>query len=147
MINKGIIEPLGLAPNALSPETEPLGYGAALSVLGRARDAHSVQVDFTEDALKNLRTDRRAIRGHPCDPRGLRPLSRRYDEVQTDRTIIASVREVAVVAHHTKLGKIATVRQAAIGRVRRVITDSAVLKTGVSALRERGLEVEVASLD
>ena len=43
MINKVIVEPLSLTLNALSPETQPLGYGTAPSIVGRTRDAHSVQ--------------------------------------------------------------------------------------------------------
>ena len=60
---------------------------------------------------------------------------------------MASVREVTVLAHPTKFGKIATLRQAPIGNVRRAITDSEVLKSEVAALRERRMELEGTSLD
>src|ERR671917_2213771 len=46
MINKVIVEPLSLALNALSPETQPLGYGAAPLVFCCARDDHPIQVEF-----------------------------------------------------------------------------------------------------
>ena len=51
MIDEVIVEPLGLAHNALSPETQPLGYGAAPFVLGCARDAHPVQAKLLEGLI------------------------------------------------------------------------------------------------
>jgi hypothetical protein len=43
MINKVIVESLSFTLNALSPETQPLGYGTAPFIVSRTRDAHSVQ--------------------------------------------------------------------------------------------------------
>ena len=68
-------------------------------------------------------------------------------EVQSDRTIMASAREITVVADYTKFGKIATVRQAPMERIYRVVTDSGVGPAHVAALPEKAVEVEVASLD
>ena len=51
MINKVIVEPLSLTLDTLSPETQPLGYGATLLVFGRARDYHPVQAEFPEGVL------------------------------------------------------------------------------------------------
>ena len=51
MINKVIVEPRSVAPNALSPETQPLGYGAALLVFGRARDDNPVQAELPEGVI------------------------------------------------------------------------------------------------
>jgi len=51
MINKVIVEPHGLALNALPPETQPLGYGAALFVSGCARDDHPVQAEFPKGVI------------------------------------------------------------------------------------------------
>ena len=48
-----------------------------------------------------------------------------------------------MLADHTKFGRIATVRQAPIERIRRLITDSGVPGASVLELRERGVEVEV----
>jgi DeoR/GlpR family transcriptional regulator of sugar metabolism len=62
-------------------------------------------------------------------------------EVQGDRSIMAAAREIIVLADHTKFGKIATVRQAPIEKIRRLITDSGAPEASVAALRERGVEV------
>src|SRR5215208_1949150 len=51
MINKVIVEPLSLALNALSPETQPLRYCAALLVLCCARDYHPVQAEFKNGVI------------------------------------------------------------------------------------------------
>src|SRR5919112_2080465 len=51
VINKVIVDPLGLVLNALSPKTQPLGYGAALFILGCARDAHSVQAELPKGVI------------------------------------------------------------------------------------------------
>jgi hypothetical protein len=51
MINKVIVEPLSLTLNALSPETQPLGYGAALLVFGCARDDYPVQAELPKGML------------------------------------------------------------------------------------------------
>jgi DeoR/GlpR family transcriptional regulator of sugar metabolism len=59
---------------------------------------------------------------------------------------MASAREIAVLADHTKFGRIATVRQAPIERIRRLVTDSGVPEASVEELRERGVEVEVVSI-
>jgi hypothetical protein len=51
MINEVIVEPLSLALNALSPETQPLGYGTAPSIVGRTRDANSVQFELHKGVI------------------------------------------------------------------------------------------------
>jgi hypothetical protein len=51
MIYIVIVEPLSLALNALSPETQPLGYGAAPLILGRTRDANSVQFQLHKGVI------------------------------------------------------------------------------------------------
>jgi hypothetical protein len=50
-IDEVVVEPLSLTPNALSPETQPLGYGATLLVFGRTQDDHPVQAEFPEGVL------------------------------------------------------------------------------------------------
>jgi hypothetical protein len=51
MIYIVIVEPLSLALNALSPEIQPLGYGAAPLVFCCARDDHPVQAEFPESVI------------------------------------------------------------------------------------------------
>src|SRR5215211_8998153 len=51
MIYIVIVEQLSLALNALSPETQPLGYGAAPLILGRTRDANSVQFQLHKGVI------------------------------------------------------------------------------------------------
>ena len=101
---------------------------------------------LTEDALKNLRADK-LFMGTPAINVDYGLSADDMTEVQSDRTIMASAREVTVLADHSKFGKIATVRQASIERIHRVVTDSGVGPAHVAALREKGVEVEVASLD
>jgi DeoR/GlpR family transcriptional regulator of sugar metabolism len=101
---------------------------------------------LTEDALKNLRADK-LFMGTPAINVDYGLSADDMTEVQSDRTIMASAREVTVLADHSKFGKIATVRQASIERIHRVVTDSEVGPAHVAALREKGVEVEVASLD
>lgn len=101
---------------------------------------------LTEDALKNLRADK-LFMGTPAIHVDYGLSADDMTEVQSGRAIMASAREVNVLADHTKFGKIATVRQTPIERVYRVVTDSGVREADVASLRERGAEVEVASLD
>ena len=101
---------------------------------------------LTEDALRNLRADK-LFMSTPAIHVDYGLSADDMTEVQSDRAIMASAREVNVLADHTKFGKIATVRQAPIERVHRVVTDSGVRETEVSSLREKGTEVEVAALD
>lgn len=51
MIDKVIVEPLSLAPNALSPKAQSLGYGATLLVFGCARDDYPVQAEFPKGVI------------------------------------------------------------------------------------------------
>lgn len=101
---------------------------------------------LTEDALKNLRADK-LFMGTPAINVDYGLSADDMTEVQSDRTIMASAREITVLADHTKFGKIATVRQAPMERIHRVVTDSGVGPAHVAALREKGVEVEVASLE
>ena len=68
-------------------------------------------------------------------------------EVQSDRTIMQIVGEVVVVADHTKFGRIATMRQAPITGVRRLVTDDGAPTEMVDAIRDQGVEVHVAEVD
>jgi len=65
-------------------------------------------------------------------------------EAQMDRLIVASAREVTVLADHTKFGRVTTVRVATLEQIRRVVTDDRTPADLLAALRERGIAVEVA---
>ncbi len=65
-------------------------------------------------------------------------------EAQRDRVILGAAREVTVLADHTKLGRVATVRVAPIAHVRRLVTDDKAPPDVLAALRERGIAVDVA---
>jgi DeoR/GlpR family transcriptional regulator of sugar metabolism len=60
---------------------------------------------------------------------------------------MAIAREITVLADHTKFGRIATVRQAPIERILRVVTDPGVPDAIATTLCERGVDVEVTSHD
>ena len=51
MIDKVIVEPLSLTLNALSPEIQPLRYGATLPIFGCARDDYPVQAEFHKGVI------------------------------------------------------------------------------------------------
>src|SRR5918993_612684 len=51
VIYEAVVKPLGLPLDTLSPETQPLRYGATLLIFGRARDDHPVQAEFPEGVL------------------------------------------------------------------------------------------------
>jgi DeoR family transcriptional regulator, aga operon transcriptional repressor len=101
---------------------------------------------LTEDALKNLRADK-LFMGAPAIHPDYGLSADDMTEVQSDRNIMAIAREITVLADHTKFGRIATVRQAPIERILRVVTDPGVSDAIVTTLCERGVDVEVASPD
>ena len=68
-------------------------------------------------------------------------------EVESDRNMMASAKEIIVLADHTKFGNIAMMRVAPIERVRRIITDSGTAGAVVAACEEQGVEVEVVSTE
>ena len=99
---------------------------------------------LTEDALRNLRVDK-LFMGSPAIHADYGLSADDMTEVQSDRNIMASAREVIVLADHTKFGKIATMRVAPIAQVRRLITDPGIPESTLAALREEGVEVEVTA--
>jgi DeoR family transcriptional regulator of aga operon len=100
---------------------------------------------LTEDALQNLRADK-LFMGTPAIHPEYGLSADDLTEVQSDRNIMAAAREIIVLADHTKFGRIATMRQAPMERIRRVITDTGIPETYVTALRERGVDVEVVQV-
>ncbi len=97
---------------------------------------------IAEDVLEGLRADK-LFMGTP----GLAPeyglSADNVAEVQTDRAIMRAAAETIVLADHTKLGKVCTMRVAPIRAVSLVITDSAAPSQMVGALEEQGVRVEV----
>jgi DeoR family transcriptional regulator of aga operon len=100
----------------------------------------SVLGALTEDALQNLRADKLFL-GTPAIHVDYGLSADDVTEVQSDRNIMAAVREITVLADHTKFGKIATMRQAPIERVQRLITDWQTPESALTALRTQGVEV------
>ena len=97
---------------------------------------------LAEDALNNLRADK-LFMGTPAIHVDYGLSADDMTEVQSDRAIMAAAGEITVLADHTKFGRIATVRQAPLERIRRLVTDSKLPHESVAALRDRGVEVEV----
>jgi DeoR/GlpR family transcriptional regulator of sugar metabolism len=95
---------------------------------------------LAEDALKNLRADK-LFMGTPAIHVDYGLSADDMTEVQSDRSIMAAAREITVLADHTKFGKIATMRQAPIERVQRLITDWQTPESALTALRTQGVEV------
>ena len=101
---------------------------------------------LTEDALSNLRADK-LFMGSPAVHVDYGFSADDMTEVQSDRALMASAKEITVMADHTKFGKIAMMRVAPIGRMRRLISDSMVPEAVVADLREQGMEVELALME
>ena len=101
---------------------------------------------LTEDALHNLRADK-LFMSSPAIHVDYGFSADDMLEVESDRNMMASAREIIVLADHTKFGNIAMMRVAPIERVRRIITDSGTSEEVVAACEEQGVEVEVVSTE
>lgn len=101
---------------------------------------------LTEEALGDLRADK-LFMGSPAIHVDYGFSADDMTEVQSDRALMASAKEITVLADHTKFGKIAMMRVAPIGRVRRLVSDSMVPEAVVADLREQGIEVELAPME
>ena len=99
---------------------------------------------LTEDALHNLRADK-LFMSSPAIHVDYGFSADDMLEVESDRNMMASAKEIIVLADHTKFGNIAMMRVAPIERVRRIITDSGTSEEVVAACEELGVEVEVVS--
>ena len=95
------------------------------------------------DALENLRADKLFI-GSPAIHVDYGLSADDMAEAQTDRALLASAREITVLADRTKFGRVATVRVAPMARVRRIVTDAQLPDDHLIALREQGIVVELA---
>jgi DeoR family transcriptional regulator, aga operon transcriptional repressor len=67
-----------------------------------------------------------------------------FQEVSTDRTLIASAPELIVVADHTKFGRRGVIQLAPVTAASVIVTDAGAPASEVSALRELGIKVIVA---
>jgi DeoR family transcriptional regulator of aga operon len=140
---------LTIITNALNSAPLVASYpNISVIVLGGALQHSELSMlgSLAEDALKNLRADK-LFMGTPAIYPDYGLSADDMTEVQSDRSIMAVAREITVLADHTKFGRIATVRQAPIEHVLRVVTDPGVPEAIVTTLCERGVEVEVASPD
>jgi len=99
---------------------------------------------LTEDALHNLRADK-LFMSSPAIHVDYGFSADDMLEVESDRNMMASAKEIIVLADHTKFGNMAMMRVAPIERVRRIITDSGTSGEVVAACEEQGVEVEVVS--
>ena len=98
---------------------------------------------LAEGALESLRADK-LFTGIPAIHVDYGLSADDLTEAQMDRLIMASAREVTVLADHTKFGRVTTVRVATPEQIRRVVTDDGTSAEQVAALREHGIAVEVA---
>ena len=98
---------------------------------------------LAEEALQNLRADK-LFTGIPAIHVDYGLSADDMAEAQMDRVIMGAAREVTVLADHTKFGRVATMRVAPIARVRRIVTDDKVPPDLLTALRERGIAIDVA---
>lgn len=98
---------------------------------------------IAEDALRELRVDK-LFMGSPAVHYEHGFSADDMTEVQSDRNIMAIANEITVLADRTKFGRISTMRQAPITGVHRIVTDSGTPSSAVEAIRERGVEVDVA---
>jgi DeoR family transcriptional regulator of aga operon len=101
---------------------------------------------LTKDALHNLRADK-LFMSSPAIHVDYGFSADDMLEVESDRNMMASAKEIIVLADHTKFGNIAMMRVAPIERVRRIITDSGTSGEVVAACAEQGVEVEVVSME
>jgi len=106
-------------------------------------DQLSVSGALTEDALKNLRADK-LFMGTPAlhVDHGLSAAD--LSEAQGARALLAVANDVFVLCDHTKFGRVATMRIAALESIGCVITDDGTAGADVDALRARDVEVELA---
>ncbi len=98
---------------------------------------------LAEEALQNLRADK-LFTGIPAIHVDYGLSADDITEAQMDRVIMGTAREVTVLADHTKLGRVATVRVAPIAHVRRIVTDDKAPSDLLTAFRERGIAIDVA---
>ena len=95
---------------------------------------------FAEAVLRDIRVNKVII-----GMRGIHPLygftCEHPDELMTDRRIIEISDEVIFVADHTKIGRVATNKVAAIERAKKIVTSKKAPLDVIENIRARGVEV------
>ena len=137
---------LTVITNSLSIAALLAGYPDITAVIlgGTLRHSEMSMLGvLTEDALRNLRADK-LFMGSPAVHHEYGFSADDMTEVQSDRNLMAIAGETTVLADHTKFGRIATLRQAPITAARRLVTDAGAPQPIVEAIREQGVEVDVA---
>jgi DeoR/GlpR family transcriptional regulator of sugar metabolism len=97
---------------------------------------------LAENALADLRVDKLFIGSSAIDvDYGLSADD--PAEVQTDRALVATAREITILADHTKFDRLRTLRVIPMSRVSRVVTDSGIAADQLAALQRIGVAVDV----
>lgn len=97
---------------------------------------------LAEDALANVRVDTLYIGSSAIHvDHGLSADD--PAEVQTDRALMASARQVTVLVDHSKFDRVRTLRVVPIERIGRVVTDVGTAEEHLEALRAMGIAVDV----
>ncbi len=97
---------------------------------------------LAEDAMERLRADK-LFTGSPAIHLDYGLSAGNFSESRSDQTLMKASREVIVVADHTKFGRVDTVHMADFERIQRIITDSEISTDDVTAMKNRGIVVEV----
>ena len=98
---------------------------------------------MAEQALHEFRVDHALFGCFGIDPEeGLSGAS--AIETAMDRTVLAAVDRVTVLADHSKFSQRGPVRLAEVSRISALVTDRAAPEEDVRRLKERGLEVVLA---
>ena len=94
-----------------------------------------------EDAMANLHADKLFMGASAIHPEyGIS--AENLAEARSDQTLIASARELIILADHTKFGRVAMARVSPLNRIRRIVTGHELPAAEASLLHERGIIVE-----
>jgi len=96
---------------------------------------------LAEDAMENLRADK-LFMGSSAIHVDYGLSAENLSEARSDQTLMAATREVIVLADHTKFGRVATVRVAALERIRRIITSTGLDPDDVATLEAHHILLE-----
>ncbi len=104
---------------------------------------NSMYGHLVEEALSAIRPDKVLF--------GIRAIDLHYGlsndfipEISTDRKILATAREVIIVADHTKFNRISTAQVCPLSAVHKIVTDQETPREIICALSEQGIDVIVA---
>jgi DeoR/GlpR family transcriptional regulator of sugar metabolism len=121
----------------------PLSHLTVILIGGVLRHSElSLLGALAEDALDNLRVDKLFIGSSAIDiDFGLSADD--LAEAQIDRALMAAAREITVLADHTKLDRIRTIRVIPLERVSRLVTDRGISEDQREALERLGIALDV----